>query len=163
MRVAAAQYRPHWLDCDATTGQVVAIIADAAAQGVEIVAFPETFLSGYPFWIGRTDGAKFDDPAQKRAYAAYLDAAVEIGGPQITRITEAVREYSVFTYLGITERGRTCGRGTVYCTLVAIDPLLGVVWRIANSSRPTTSGWSGGVAMATACGRIRSASSASGG
>ena len=127
MRIAAAQLRPVWLDPGATTEKAIAAIAEAAAQGVELLAFPEAFLSGYPFWISRTDGAKFDDPRQKAAYAAYLGAAVELGGPELARIAEAVREHGVFTYLGITERGRTAGRGTVYCTLVAIDPAAGVV------------------------------------
>jgi nitrilase len=127
VKVAAAQLRPVWLDPQATAAKVIATIADAAAQGVELLAFPEAFLSGYPFWISRTDGARFDDPRQKGAYAAYLDAAVELDGPELARIVEAVREHGVFTYLGITERGRTAGRGTVYCTLVAIDPAAGIV------------------------------------
>jgi nitrilase len=46
-----------------------------------------------------TDGARFDDAGQKRAYAAYLDAAVELGGVQLGRINEAARDHRVFTYL----------------------------------------------------------------
>ncbi|GAA0955132.1 hypothetical protein [Actinocorallia libanotica] len=53
-----------------------------------------------------TDGARFDDPAHKRAYAAYPDAAVELNGPELRSITTAVRDLGVFTYLGITERVR---------------------------------------------------------
>ena len=74
-----------------------------------------------------TDGARFDNADQKRAFSAYLDAAVELGGPEIATITEAVRDRGVFTYLGVAERGSGTGRGTVYCTLVAIDPKQGVV------------------------------------
>ncbi|MEV0588253.1 carbon-nitrogen hydrolase family protein [Nonomuraea sp. NPDC050310] len=123
MRIAAAQARCPWLDPAAGTAKVLDFLNDAAGQGVELVAFPETFLSGYPFWVERTDGARFDDPDQKRAYAAYLDAAVELGGPELAQITEAVRDLGVFTYLGISERSG----GTVYCTLVAISPEEGVV------------------------------------
>jgi nitrilase len=122
MRVAAAQARPHWLDPAATTKKVVTLLERAAAQDVELVAFPETFLSGYPSWLEHTGGARFDDPAQKRAYAAYLAAAVELPGPELTVITEAARDLGVFVYLGTTERVR----GTVYCTLVAIDPVAGM-------------------------------------
>ena len=127
MRVAAAQARPFWLDADATTKKVVAWLEDAAAQDVQLVAFGETFLSGYPFWVELTGGARFDDPAQKRAYAAYLEAAVEMDGPQIRQITEAARDLGIFVYLGTTERGTSSARGTVFCTLVAIDPQAGVV------------------------------------
>jgi nitrilase len=127
MRIAAAQARPYWLDPSATTKKVIAWLENAAAQQVELVAFPETFLSGYPSWLEHTGAARFDDAMQKRAYAAYLDAAVEVTGPQILLITEAARDLGVFVYLGTIERDVTVGRGTVFCTLVAIDPHAGVV------------------------------------
>ncbi|MFE9575468.1 carbon-nitrogen hydrolase family protein [Nocardia sp. NPDC006044] len=123
MRIAAAQARPAWLDPTAGTKIVVDYLTQAAAAGVELVAFPETFLSGYPIWLARTGGARFDNPVQKAAYAYYLDAAVTLDGPQIATVREAVADLGVFCYLGITERVR----GTVYCTLVAIDPVRGVV------------------------------------
>jgi nitrilase len=106
---------------------VLSWLQDAAAQDVELVAFPETFLSGYPFWVELTGGARFDDPDQKRAYAAYLEAAVEMEGREIRQVTEAARDLGIFVYLGTTERATGSARGTVFCTLVAIDPELGVV------------------------------------
>ena len=127
MRIAAAQARPYWLDPSATTKKVIAWLENAAAQQVELVAFPETFLSGYPSWLEHTGGARFDDAMQKRAYAAYLDAAVEVTGPEILLVTEAARDLGIFVYLGTIERDVTVGRGTVFCTLVAIDPHAGVV------------------------------------
>jgi nitrilase len=127
MRIAAAQARPHWLDPAATTKKVIAWLENAAAQQVELVAFPETFLSGYPSWLEHTGAARFDDATQKRAYATYLDAAVEVTGTEIQLITEAARDLGIFVYLGTIERDVSVGRGTVYCTLVAIDPHAGVV------------------------------------
>ena len=127
MRIAAAQARPYWLDPSATTKKVITWLENAAAQQVELVAFPETFLSGYPSWLEHTGGARFDDAMQKRAYAAYLDAAVEMTGPEILLVTEAARDLGIFVYLGTIERDVTVGRGTVFCTLVAIDPHAGVV------------------------------------
>jgi nitrilase len=127
MRVAAAQARPVWLDPTATTAKVLSWLADAAAQDVQLVAWPETFLSGYPFWLDLTGGARFDDPLQKRAYAAYLEAAVEVDGPELRQVTEAARDLGLFVYLGITERATSSARGTVFCTLVGIDPQAGIV------------------------------------
>ena len=127
MRIAAAQARPVWLDPAATTTKVVNWLGDAAAQQVDMVVFPEAFLSGYPFWLGLTNGASFDDPRQKQAYAAYLDAAVALDGPELARVAGAARELGIFVYLGITERGGGPASGTVFCTLVAIDPTDGVV------------------------------------
>ncbi len=127
LTVAAANIHGRWLDPDGTTEIVVETLQEAAAAGVDLVAFGETFLSGYPHWVGRTGGAAFDDDLQKRCYALYLDAAVEVDGPQVARITEAANDLGVFTYLGITERSTTGGSGTVFATLLAIDPVGGVV------------------------------------
>ncbi len=127
MRVAAVQARPAWLDPAATTAIVLRWLEQAAREGVELVAFPETFLSGYPFWLDLTGGARFDDPLQKQAYAVYLEAAVETEGPELRQVVEAARDLGLFVYLGTTERAPDVGRGTVYCTLVAVDPTAGVV------------------------------------
>jgi nitrilase len=127
MRIAAAQTSPVWLNPDATTTTIVDWIGRAAAEGVDLLAFGETFLGGYPAWVADTGGARFDDAAQKAAYSSYLAAAVELDGPQVAAVTQAAREHGVFTYLGIAERGRTPGGTTVYATLLAIDPQRGVV------------------------------------
>lgn len=127
MRVGIAQARPVWLDSGATTAKVIDVVERASEQGVDLLAFPETFLSGYPFWVCRTDGARFEDPDQKAAYAFYLEAAVEVGGPELARISDVAADRGVFVYLGITERGTGPATGTVYCTLVAIDPAAGIV------------------------------------
>lgn len=127
MRVAAVQAHPAWLDPAATTAIVLRWLEEAARQGVELVAFPETFLSGYPFWLDLTGGSRFDDPLQKRAYAAYLQAGVAMDGPELAQVTQAARDLGLFVYLGTTERATGSARGTIFCTLVAIDPATGVV------------------------------------
>jgi nitrilase len=125
MRIAAAQTAPVWGDAEATAEVAVDWIGRAADAGADLVAFGETFLSGYPYWIARTDGARFDAPDQKQAYAHYLDGAIRLDGPELGAVVDAVRNAGVFTYIGITER--SVSGGTVYATLVAIDPVAGIV------------------------------------
>ncbi len=125
MRIAAAQTAPVWGDAEATASIVNEWIVKAADADVGLVAFGETFLSGYPFWLSVTDGARFDAPDQKEAYAAYLNSAVTLNGPELGEISATVAATGVFTYLGVAERS-TSG-GTVYATLVAIDPEKGLV------------------------------------
>jgi nitrilase len=129
MKIAAAQLRPKWLDRTGTTGRVLDTIASAAAQGIELVVFPEAFLSGYPFWLCRTDGASFDSPLQRLAYAQFLEASVEVESEEIRRVVEAARDHRISVVLGINERGRAIGRGSIYCSLLTIHAnhgLLGV-------------------------------------
>jgi nitrilase len=127
MRVATAQAASVWLNPAATTNKVVGLIQQASNEEVQLLAFPETFLSGYPFWVMLGGGGRFGNPEYARAYAAYLEAAVELDGPELRQIAEAAGDLHVFVYLGVSERGRASGRGTVYCTLVAIDPEQGIV------------------------------------
>ncbi len=122
MRVAAAQARPVWFDRAATTAKVVDLIGRAAAQGVELLAFPETFLSGYPLWIRGGTGIGFEAAAQRQAYAAYLESAVDARGAEVREVCAAAADHGVFVYLGASERVATSGHGTVYCSLIAIHP-----------------------------------------
>ena len=124
--IAVAQFRPHWLDKRRTTGKIVETIAAAARGGARLVVFPETCLSGYPFWLCRTNGAAFEDVRQKRAYGQFLEAAVEIDGVEISRLVEASRVLKISCIVGINERGSRVGRGSIYCTLIMIDPKRGL-------------------------------------
>jgi nitrilase len=125
MRIAAAQTANVWGDPGATTDIVVEWIGRAADEGVDLLAFGETFLSGYPFWVGMTSATKWNNADQKAAYAHYLKAAVRVDGPEVAKIAQTVAASGVFTYLGITERSDS--EGTVYASYLAIDPVDGVV------------------------------------
>jgi nitrilase len=136
IRVAAIQAAPVWLDRGATIEVVTDRIQEAAARGAELVAFPETFLPGYPVWVDITDAASWRDPAQQEAFAWYLDQAVDIDGPDFAKVVEACRDTGVFAYVGTVERSRS--GGSVYCSLVAIDPERGVV-SVHRKLKPTFS------------------------
>ena len=47
---AAVQAAPVFLDADATTDKAVDLIATAAGEGAKLIAFPEVFIPGYPYW-----------------------------------------------------------------------------------------------------------------
>ena len=125
MRIAAAQTSPVWGEPEATTDVVIDWIRRAAEEDVDLVAFGEVFLSGYPYWLSRTAGTTWNNPDQKAAYAHYLKAAISLDGPELAAIGETVKQTGTFTYLGVMERSPS--EGTVYATYVAFDPDLGIV------------------------------------
>ena len=47
-KAAAVQAAPAFLDLDAGVDKAIKLIEEAAAQDVKIIAFPETWLPGYP-------------------------------------------------------------------------------------------------------------------
>lgn len=125
MRVAAVQAAPVWLDRAKTIDVVTDQIERAAGGGAELVAFPETFLPGYPVWVDITNTSAWEDSAQQEAYAWYLDQAVDLQSTEFTRVSDAARDTGTFVYVGVAERSRS--GGSVYCTLVAIHPREGIV------------------------------------
>lgn len=50
IRVAVTQHEPVWLNLDGTVEKTCTIIAEAAAAGAKLVAFPELWIPGYPVY-----------------------------------------------------------------------------------------------------------------
>lgn len=51
VRVAVIQAEPKWLDLQGSVDKTCALIADAAKNGAQLLAFPECWVTGYPAWI----------------------------------------------------------------------------------------------------------------
>ena len=60
LTVGLAQIAPVWLNRDATLAKVGDWARKAADEGCSLVAFGEALIPGYPFWVERTDGARFE-------------------------------------------------------------------------------------------------------
>jgi nitrilase len=120
LRVAAAQIAPVWLDRSGSLERVIGQIEQAAVSGVELIAFGECLVPGYPFWVERTDGARFNSSLQKDLYAHYVDQAVTIEAGHLDGVCEAARRNAVAVVLGILERPPDRGE-SVYACAVSIS------------------------------------------
>jgi len=121
LRVAAAQLAPVWLDRAATLAKVQDAIARAADGDADLVVFGETLVPGYPFWVERTDGARFNSAVQKAIHSHYVDQAVTVEAGMLEPICKLARERRIAVYLGMLERGADRSGHSVYCALVYID------------------------------------------
>ena len=121
LKVGLAQIAPVWLKKKETTKKVIEKINDAGTQNCQLVTFGETLLPGYPFWIERTDGARFDSKVQKELYAHYLSEAVQIENGDLDEICNTAKQNNTAVYLGIVERAKDRGSHSVYCSLVYIN------------------------------------------
>ena len=119
--VGVAQIAPIWLDRDKTIEKIIRWIDRAAEQECELVAFGEALLPGYPFWVERTDGARFESNLQKDLYAHYVDQGVNIEAGDLKTICEAAASHKMAVYLGIMERASNRGGHSLYCSMVYIN------------------------------------------
>ena len=122
-RVGVVQAGSVPFDTPATVTKTLSLIASAAAEGAELVVFPEAFLGTYP------KGLTFGSPVGRRTaegreeFLRYANGAVSLDGPEIAEVEQAASEAGVFVVLGLIER---LG-GTLYCTVAFIDAELGLV------------------------------------
>src|SRR6266481_3888894 len=99
VRVAAVQAEPAWLDLAAGVDKVISLIGEAAAGGARLVAFPETFVPGYPWWIW------LDSPAAgMRFVPQYRTSSMTRDGAEIDRIRQAAARHDIHVVLGFSER-----------------------------------------------------------
>ena len=78
LTIGFAQIAPVWLNRAGTLEKVLDYANQAARQGCRLLAFGEALVPGYPFWVERTDGARFNSPVQKEIYAHYVDQSVQV-------------------------------------------------------------------------------------
>jgi nitrilase len=111
--------------------KVVDWIAKGSAQGCDLIIFGEALVPGYPFWVERTDGAKFESGLQKQLYAYYVDQGVSIDDGDLDPVCAAAAAHNTAVYLGIMERARNRGGHSLYCSMVFIgaDGKVGSVHR----------------------------------
>ncbi|MDE0527577.1 MAG: carbon-nitrogen hydrolase family protein [Truepera sp.] len=120
LKVGLAQIAPVWLDRERTLAKVITWCERAAAKGCALVAFGEALLPGYPFWLERTDGARFNAPDQKALFARYLDQAVAPEAGHLDPLREVAAERGLMVVLGTVERAADRGGHSLYCTLMII-------------------------------------------
>lgn len=114
--VAAVQTAPVFLDAQATTDKACALIAEAAGNGARLVAFPEVFIGGYPYWnwlMTPIEGAAW--------FERLCYAAIEVPGPEVAQLCEAAREHQCTVVVGANERDPR-RLGTLFNTNIVIGP-----------------------------------------
>jgi nitrilase len=116
MSVAAVQAAYVLMDREATLARVESLTKDAAANGADLVVFPEAFVPGTPIWI---DTVPIWDGDEKW-FAMLMDQAVVVPSEATDRLCAAARDAGVYMVIGIDEREPT--GSTIYNTLLYIAP-----------------------------------------
>ncbi len=99
-------------------------VSEAAAQGAQLIVFPETWIPGYPAWLDLCrDAALWDHAPVKAVFARIADNSLAIPSPAFDRLADTARAFEVTLVLGVSERvARGPGSGTLYNSLLTIGP-----------------------------------------
>ncbi len=112
VRAAAAQIAPDLTSRDGTMAKVLATIEDAAARGVQILAFPETFVPWYPYF-----SFVLPPVLSGKEHLRLYEEAVIVPSEATNAVATAARLHGMVVVLGVNERDH----GSLYNTQLLFD------------------------------------------
>ncbi|MCH5374858.1 MAG: carbon-nitrogen hydrolase family protein [Planctomycetes bacterium] len=99
VKVAVMHAAPVFLDRQATIEKVCSLIVEAARNGAQLVAFPESFVPAFPVW------SALRSPIYNHDLFCRLAAnSLMVPGAELAQVVAAVRKAGVVVSLGINER-----------------------------------------------------------
>lgn len=113
---AAVQAAPVFLDPQATTAKACALVQEAARNGAKLIAFPEAFIPGYPYWnwiLTPVEGSPWFEKLWR--------SSITVPGPEMAALGAQARASRAYVVIGVNERDPS-SVGTLYNTLVVIGP-----------------------------------------
>lgn len=102
VRVAAVQATPVILDAEASVEKAIALLGEAAAEGVQLAVFPETFVPLYPSGAWGHEAARFD--GFDEMWARLWENSVDVPGPHVDKLVAACAEHDIYCVMGVNER-----------------------------------------------------------
>lgn len=118
-KVAVVQKAPAFLDKAKTIALALDAVAEAAAEGADLIIFTETFIPGYPSWIWRLRPGG-DWSLSEELHDRLFNNAVAVASADLVPLFEAAKRHSVTIVCGIEERDSELSQSTIYNSVVVI-------------------------------------------
>jgi nitrilase len=117
-RVAVVQAGTSLFDTPATLDRMQAHCMAVKCEGASVVVFPEAYIGGYPkgLTFGAVVGSR--DAAGREMFRRYREAAIDVPGPEVTRMGAFAADMNAHLIVGVIERDG----GTLYCTALIFTP-----------------------------------------
>jgi predicted amidohydrolase len=118
VRAAVVQAAPVALDLPATLTKVEDLAARAAESGVDLIVFPEAFVSCYPRGVsfGALVGSRTEEG--RRLYRRYWESSIVVPGPATEQLGRIAARHNTHLVIGVIEQGGS----TLYCTALTFGP-----------------------------------------
>nr|AAR97386.1 nitrilase [uncultured organism] len=119
-KAAIIQHAPVFLNLEESLDKAGSLIEKAADQGAKVIAFPETWLPGYPVWLDYSPKAGlWDYQPAKSLYRLLVDNSVTLPGKHLDQLLSIAQKTGAYVVMGAHERvGGTLYNTTIY---VGID------------------------------------------
>ncbi|EJD51215.1 putative cyanide hydratase [Auricularia subglabra TFB-10046 SS5] len=112
-KAAVVNSEPAWFDLEASVQKTISFIAEAAAADCKLIAFPEVWIPGYPFWVWKCTYQQ-SLTLQKK----YRENALSVDSDEMRRIRRAARDNGIYVSLGFSE----IDHGTLFLSQARISP-----------------------------------------
>ncbi|KAK5989538.1 Cyanide hydratase [Cladobotryum mycophilum] len=112
-KAACVQSEPGWFNLEKSVQKTVDLILEAGEKGCKLIAFPETWIPGYCYWLWRVN---YQDslPLLKD----YHKNSLRPDSDEMRRIRSAARTASIYVSLGYSE----IDGNSLYMAQIIIDP-----------------------------------------
>ncbi|MCG8435680.1 MAG: carbon-nitrogen hydrolase family protein, partial [Gammaproteobacteria bacterium] len=119
LKAAVIQEPPVFLNLQASIDKACGLIETAAGAGAKVIAFPETWLPGYPLWLDFAPNAGlWDHPPAKALFKHMMNNCVSITNGDLKPLLAAAAKTGSYVIMGAQERDG----GTIYNTIIYIAP-----------------------------------------
>ena len=110
-KVAVVQAAPVFMDAKASVDKAIGLIDEAAASGAKLLAFPEVWIPGYPWWLW------LGTPAWGMQFVPRYHAnSLRCDGPEIAALCAAAAKGRINVVMGFSE----VDGGSLYLSQVLI-------------------------------------------
>lgn len=110
---AAVQSSPVFLNIGKTVDKIEAIVKKAHENGAELVGFPESFISAYPYWVWLENPFRW----RKKYTKIFFKNSIEIDGLYARKLCQIAKKYKSYLIVGASERDR----GTIYNSQIFVS------------------------------------------
>jgi cyanide dihydratase len=109
-KAAAVQAAPVFLDLKASLDKACSLIKEAGANGAKLIALPEAFIPGGPYWAWYMPVREGN-----RMSAELYRNSIEVPGPATEILGAAARQADAYVAIGVNERdGKTIYNSLLY-------------------------------------------------
>jgi len=98
-KAAVVQTSSVFLNTEATIDKACSIIREVSSKGAKLVAFPEVFISGYPYWSWIMNPIDASEWFKKLYYSA-----IELEGPEVKKLLQTAKECDINVVIGCNEK-----------------------------------------------------------